>query len=667
MLAGLMMAGCLGLQGDAGADRAVAAGVKVVGDKNPDASGAEEILAAILRPGMSDQEKCEALFDYLVVRTYHHQTPERPIADALLGRPSAHEVAMEMDAIKVLNVYGHAICGSHSWYHNYLFNAMGLPGRIDGVNGHTVPEVKYGGRWRYFDVDMMGYVRKPDGTVASVDDIKADRSLLMNRHARTPSYFFKFDGPQTMWAALRDGVRFSMYGRKFSAHSMNLSLREGESMTRWFRRQWAPDFHYYAAPLPGSPYNRRLGEEKEGPMRDATHYLFKEAGQARYGNWEVRYRPPLEKPSALDGFLSLRNVARGATTPHLRPAGGDGPSEAVLNYYSPYLCAGAPGDLARADDDRDGAVFEGDFATADGSVSYSLDLGRSWVEAHRGGGPFKVDLTPALQTRAGWQIKLAWRGPGSGLRRYASTVRGQLSPAMLPFVDGKTRMTFTRSGLDCLVYAPDVTGGEAELRRAAHALENYQGYSEGVSGHHAFKGGTGAAIFRVEAPGDIVRVQAAARFGGRRPSSVCGISFSLDEGRTWVVACEQPVIRDEDHPEAFWMQCVDGILDVEKRKAYSLGCIPHPRSVRESAFDPKPSRSVLVKVHTREGDCSLVSLEGIYVLYRSPGALPLQVTHAWSGGRHVEKIGATEARKEYGVDGGSRDANESITIEALSD
>ncbi|MCW8130619.1 MAG: hypothetical protein KIS92_09740, partial [Planctomycetota bacterium] len=106
------------------AAEAVAAGVKVVSEKNPDASTAESILNTILKPGMNDQQKCEALFEYLVTHTYHHAVPEHPMADALKQRKYFGENTKVVDAIKALNVYGHALCGSVCWYQTYLYNAM---------------------------------------------------------------------------------------------------------------------------------------------------------------------------------------------------------------------------------------------------------------------------------------------------------------------------------------------------------------------------------------------------------------------------------------------------------------------------------------------------------------------------------------------------------------
>ena len=652
------------------AEEGVAAGIKVVSEKNVDVSSPEAILEAIIKPGMTDQQKAEAIFYFLVYRLYHHNAPQEPSGDS--GRKYDGEVTKLMDTVKALNVYGHAICGSQSWYVNYMANAAGLKGRIGGVDGHTVPEIKYDNSWHLFDVDMMGFVRRKDGTVPSVDEISKDKSLLLERHEKTPDIYFKYDKPEGEWACLHVGLRGVMYGRKVSSHSMNLMLREGESFTRYFTRQWAPKFRYYASPwkdkatgkVPNEYLARILKNKEQGPNRDLTYFLFKEGNMARFGNWELAYTAPLAKKTCLAGIHATANVAHSATAPHLKPEKADAPAEVIYNYYSPYGCAGAPNDLANPDDDTDGAIFEGEFAGDKGTLSYSLDLGKSWNEAHKGGGAFKVDLSPKLAARYGWQIKLAFEGPGSGVKAYKSYLSGQLSPASLPLVDGKTKMTFTRSDTDCVLFHPDITVSEAELKRLAHGLEGYASFAEGISGHVLFTGNKGGVVFKVDVPGEITRVQTGGMFGARKAGTLNSVSFSIDDGKTWAVACQQPIASDEtDHPEEHWMQCVDGTLDFAKKKAYSLGCTPGKDAIRESAFEPKPVKSVLVKFHTQSGSGIFIRCDGIYVHYKKPGGLPLTITHKWKGGEHVEKIGAAEAAKTYEVNGGPKDSNESIKIE----
>jgi hypothetical protein len=642
-------------------DAAIAAGVKVVSEKNPDASSVETILASIIKPDMTPQQKAEAIFDYLVHRTYHCMPPEEPTADVIKQRQYFGENAKVQDATKMLNVYGHAICGSVAWVINEFYNTAGLYGRIDGVDGHTICETKYDGKWHYLDVDMMGFVRRPDGTICSADDIKADKNLLLVKNDKTPAIYFKYDGANGMWGCLDSGVKYSMYGRKFSAHSMNLTLREGESLTRYFKRQWAPKYRFLYPNWAGSEYANTLKAlGNQGPSRPETYYLFKDGDVARFGNWELIYEPSLAKASSMAGIYQSTNVAHADAAPFLKTEKAGAPSEVVYNYFSPYGCAGCPVDK---NNPTDGAVFEGEFASANGTLSYSLDLGKSWTKAYEGGGKFKVDLTPKLQAQYGWLIKLSFEGDGAGIKSYKSYLSGQLSPAALPYVDGTTKMTFTRENTDCILFAPDITVGMDELKRVGE-LDGNATWNDSISGHYAFDGNKGGVIFKVEAPGDIVRVQTAAKFGSRKAGTLNGISFSIDEGKTWTVACQQPIVSDEDHNEEFWGESVDGVLDFAQKKAYSPGCTPAKGAVRSNDFEAKPTHSVWVKFHTAGGDGKLIMLHGIYVLYKKPGALPLTITHKWTGGQHVEKIGANENSKTYEVKGGPLASNESIRIEA---
>lgn len=644
------------------AQDSVAGGVKVVSDKNPDCSSVDAIVASIIKPGMGDQQKAEAVFDYLVRRLYHLSCPQEPNGFALKNRKAWAESATVMDTVKNLNIYGHAICGSQSWYANELFNAAGLFGRIDGVDGHTVPEVKYDGAWHYLDVDMMGFVRRKDGTIPGVDDIKADKNLLFDKHDKQPEIFFKYDGPAGMWACLASGVQYAMYGRKIGIHSMNLSLREGERFNRYFRRQWGPKYRFYVPPWANDYLGtiKKLKAPAAGPVKAETHYLYTEEGAARFGNFELIYEAPLARKSCLDGVYASANVVHGGAA-GLRIAKPEAPAEVVYKFYSPYGCAGVPGDLGKQDDDSEGAILEGEFASGSGSVSLSLDLGASWKEVHQAGGAFRLDLTPLLATRHCWLVKLGFTGANAGLKTFKSQISGQLSPASLPYTDGDTTMTFSRDGTDCVALFPDIGDSEAEAKRTAHAFENYESYME-AKGHVGFAKMKGAAIYRIEAPNDIVRVQAGAKFTKNRGAHN-SVLFSLDEGQTWIEACKQRVVdEDEKHPEDFWGQSVEGILDFELKKAYSPGCIPGDSSVRENAFQPRPTRSVLVKFETSKG--WLAQIHGIYAHYKRPGALPLTITHEWTGGKHEERIGAAESSKTYVVKGGKMADNLAIRIEA---
>ncbi len=631
-----------------------AAGLKLVSNKNPDASSVEQIIKDIIKPGMSDQEKAEAVFEYVVTHFYHHEAIEEPNGAMLSKQNSFSENTKLVDTIKQVNVYAHGLCGSQSKYQNELFNAAGLLGRVNGVNGHTAPEVKYDGSWHYLDSDMMGFVRDRAGKIPSIDDIKANKNLLFDKHAKQPSYNFKFDGPNSMWGCLKDGVKYSMYGRKVGVHSMNLSLRDGETFTRYFNRQWAPDYRYYV-PAVDCSYSRLLRKTKQGPQRDKSYYLFTEAGVARFGNWELIYKPDLKKTSFLDASLSTVNVKHQKKQPYLKADKDDVASELVLNYYSPYGCAGTAGDLTTNDDDRNGYILEGEFNNNQGELSYSFDLGASWTRVHTGGGAFKLDLTPAFLTKYGWQIKISFSGKGAGLKSFSSYLSGQLSPASLPFVDGDTEMTFTRSDLDCLLYAPDVSVSEEEFKRTAHQVEGFKKWTPSISGHVQ---GNGSVVYKIDAPGEIVSVQAGAKFGGRK--GIYEVAFSVDDGATWQLAAKQKSVYNEAHSEEFWGQSLEGFIDFEQGRAYSPGCIKVKGNVWESKCPTAKPKSVLVRFKYQGG--SLCKVYGIYAHYKKPGALPVTLTHTWKGGEHTETIKADERNKTYTVKGGQRESNVSIRM-----
>lgn len=644
-----------------------ASGLKVVSSKNPDMSSVETVLASILKPEMSPQEKCEALFDFLIVRTFHHNTPEEPIASYLAGKKYTTEMSMLEDAIKMLNVYGYGLCGSHSKYQNEFYNAMGFLSRVNGANGHTIPEVKYDGKWHYFDVDMMGYVKDKEGKIYSHDEVGKDPQLLINNASK---WKFKFDGPNNMFGALKPGVKFSMYGRKIGIHSMNLALKKGEKMTRYFRTQWAPNYHYYCPPSTlNTDYTKRMAKNATapipGPNRDKTHYLFMEKGQARFGNWELNYEPDLADSEFVADLFGKTNIKQNKAAPFITSDKDSDGSEVILNYYSPYGCAGAAGDVTSNEDDKDGYTMAGEFATDSGEISYSFDLGKSWIEVHSKGGAFNLDLTPKFVCQYGWLIKISFKGKGAGLKAFKSNIKGQLSPASLPFVDGETEMTFSRDDTACLLFAPDISVSEAEFKRLTHSLDTYLNYAENVTQLVGFGAdNNGSVTYKVDVPNDLVFVKAGATFNSRRPTTRNGVAFSIDDGATWIIACEQGIISNEDHNEEFWGQAVEGVLDLRTGKAYSPGGTPVPETVRENKFEAKaPVKSVLVKFYTKGGNGRLAKVAGIYAHYKKEQKNAVKITHEWEGGKHDETVPAGAKTHKYKVPGGALDKNLSVSME----
>src|SRR5690606_26197140 len=59
-----------------------------------------------------------------------------------------------------------------------IARAAGREARVWGLGGHVIPEVRVNGKWVVYDPDLGVYYRKPDGSIAGVDDLAAGPTLI---------------------------------------------------------------------------------------------------------------------------------------------------------------------------------------------------------------------------------------------------------------------------------------------------------------------------------------------------------------------------------------------------------------------------------------------------------------------------------------------------------
>ena len=138
--------------------------MKVLSDKIDDVTTVENIVKSFVKPGMSDQERAKALWTAAV--KYRHQTA--PPNEYLAGDWEAH------DPVKIFNVYGYCMCCCCSALVEALNREDGREARGRILNGHSVPEVRYGDGWHMFDGSLITFFPDPDdGVAASVDEIAA--------------------------------------------------------------------------------------------------------------------------------------------------------------------------------------------------------------------------------------------------------------------------------------------------------------------------------------------------------------------------------------------------------------------------------------------------------------------------------------------------------------
>jgi hypothetical protein len=179
----------------------------------------DEIVAAAVRPGMTDREKAFALWFQEIRHRYHGGGD-----NAELGDP-----------VKVFNVYGHNTCGNDSICLAGLWKRAGLKVTPAHVVGHCVSQAYFDGRWNLFDGDMhCMFLLRDNRTVASEQDLVRDHDLVRRCHTQgilNPDKRAndEWEASIYMFEGLPAGDRNCAQGT-----SMNMVLRPGEAITwRW--------------------------------------------------------------------------------------------------------------------------------------------------------------------------------------------------------------------------------------------------------------------------------------------------------------------------------------------------------------------------------------------------------------------------------------------------
>jgi hypothetical protein len=361
ILRALALVVLLGLPIAAGAEERVRHGgrsnnLKVRSDKIDDVTSVENILGSFVRPGMSDQERTRALWTAAV--KYRHQTV--PPNEFLAADWEAH------DPVKILNVYGYCMCCCSAALLEALNRADGREARGRILNGHSVPEVRYGDAWHMFDASLITFFPRPeDGKAASVDEIGGaiaawyeDHPDYKGRRAKLADLMrsdgwtgWKSKGPEllarcpyyrdgffpagthgwndTMAEYARRPIEVYEYGYQVG-HRALFSLRPGESLEReagnrglHVNRETMPDWEMLKARAP------------EKDLAYVKDFLPGYSGGV-VGNGNHRYAPDLASGSLAEGAEVYENLEAGGS-PALRPRESDRPGVAVIPIASPYV------------------------------------------------------------------------------------------------------------------------------------------------------------------------------------------------------------------------------------------------------------------------------------------------------------------------------------------
>jgi hypothetical protein len=267
--------------------------------------------------GMAPAEKARAIWEFLRRHRFHATTGDLEVRDP----------------VKMLNVYGYALCGDNAAVLMDLWRAAGFQSRRGFPYQHCVNEVWYDGGWHLWDADeSMMYLDRDNQTVVSELKLAGDHDLGW-RSYHDPG-----------WAA-QFGYTGTISGEfpSHAEHTMMFTLRPGEAL-EWRWSQIPRAHHAGENPLYGGSFTEltRWG----GAWED-------------HCNGKLIYTPPL-RSAAAQKRAEERNVAWSQNTaePAVFPQKAGEAASLTWKIESPYVIVGATLKAAVRSAGGDSFVFQ---------------------------------------------------------------------------------------------------------------------------------------------------------------------------------------------------------------------------------------------------------------------------------------------------------------------
>ena len=232
-------------------------GIRITTNDTPDYHDLDSLARSIIRPGMTNEEKALACYDVVRRGMFHYPW----VYNVKEWRAEWH------DATKLLNTYGHGLCGVQArtlgalcqkvfGYDNqrliglnekapgdwaldkdpgaFVFSTMQAGYSPQNASGHSCVEVFYDGHWHHLDPMVEFYCYTRDGSrIASLRETIEDPTLVMQPSRKIDGLMPDGDlGKvfcQSRFADWTPGPGYFMV----MDTEMDVSLKPGQSVT-WF-------------------------------------------------------------------------------------------------------------------------------------------------------------------------------------------------------------------------------------------------------------------------------------------------------------------------------------------------------------------------------------------------------------------------------------------------
>lgn len=451
----------------------------VVTDRSVDCRDIGSLVRDVTSGMETPQEQAVALYNFFRRAMFPYSNRnEFPYP---INRQQRH-----FDVMRMLNVYGYALCTQNNSMFAYLCRRSGLfeDARAVSVPGHGTAEVKWDGRWHFMDPIVGAYAYRRDRReIASIEDINADTTLITRAAAehRAGVPYFPWDKgeifPDEAMPIHEQWFGYRRYGMDFllgalpraktweagieSTYRPEFNLRPGYSLARMWDHlpgMYNQSYEYYrmehnANIWTPSPYFRPPHHPDQGrESLDSLNYpLLRPYMKVINGRTSCRYfangrlvyaddfrdERIFRAADSIAGLTveSLPGTAKG----RLRCSHGERYGAVELDFSSPYVFVGGS--------------IKGRARVEDGSwLAVYIDIGgesESWMLLGllEKNSDFEFELPPEfLGERYGFRLRLRLhdnRGNGGvDLRDFRAEGICQLNMQALPFLaPGENRVS----------------------------------------------------------------------------------------------------------------------------------------------------------------------------------------------------------------------------------
>jgi len=513
--------------------------LRLVTDNVPDYTDIGSFVQSVTGHLETPQDKCIAVWRW--GRRSRRQTSNATEDGRLIWDPILH-----------YNSYGAMNCGVISGLNIASWLQLGYQVRYVQLGDHTVSEVSWDGgeSWHMFDSSMSFFCYNDVGAVAGCEEIKAAHAGGFSQGQSEPGYYYYYQGaPQCIthrgkdaWRSCSDNPvgydrtlangaasyvdgfsvdRYTLHARYGRRYILNLA--PGQSYTRYWKPPKATDCN-----LPDAD-DRDYYRPVKGKDPDSYHDLHNLRGN---GVW--RFEPDLRSGacrSALFDWRGIQTPGPGSPAPAIHPADRGQPAFVVFKISAANVITSLR-ITARL---RRGA--RNDALRMLVSRHAGLDWKPIWHSTEIGAHAAELRLRDEVAGVTECLVKIEMLAAGHptelGIDGLAFTTVTQVNRRTLPKLTLGTNHVRLSAGrqVNTTVLWPPLHGDlyEATLHQVRDicTTERADGMYKATLGA-AVNGSVCEAVWRAEAPTDILRATLGAVVTNRSPAHAVSLSYSFD-------------------------------------------------------------------------------------------------------------------------------------------